>query len=81
MTSLFSKPQIAMPSSPGVSPGASEEAERQRLAREQETVAASKDRGRRSTIVGGMAIAEEEQRGRGLLKAKQRLGMASEFGD
>lgn len=50
-----------------------------RLDAESAALADSKSRGRRSTIVGGMEIAAEEQQGRGLLKARQRAA-ATELG-
>lgn len=48
------------------------EAEAQRLAAERAAVAESKAAGRRSTIVAGMKIADEEQQERGALYASKR---------
>jgi hypothetical protein len=56
------------------------EAVRKRQEAETAALADSKARGRASTVVAGRAIAEEEQRGRGLLKSKQRSAVASELG-
>lgn len=82
MTALFAKPQMATAlATPPPSPMDSGAADEERLARERETIAAQKTAGRRSTIVGGMAIAEADQMGRGLMRSKARMGVAREFGD
>lgn len=47
--------------------------EKMRLDAERTAVAESKIGGRRSTIVGGAAIAADEQYGRGLLSQKRRM--------
>ena len=56
------------------------EAERQRADAERAAVAESKAAGRRSTIVAGMAIAEDEQAERGALAKKKRSAAAQELG-
>lgn len=57
------------------SPMASEEAARQREAAAREAAAERASAGRRSTIVGGMKLAAEEQQERGLLAKQKREGL------
>jgi hypothetical protein len=55
-----------------IAPSNDAEAARKREAAAQAAAAESRAGGRRSTIVGGMAIAEDEQRERGMLRSAER---------
>lgn len=78
MSSLFGPSYPAPAPLPAV-PATDPAAEQARLDAEEAALADSKSRGRRSTIVGGMEIADTEQQGRGLLKSRQRAA-ATELG-
>jgi hypothetical protein len=80
MSSLFGKPSAPVPQQVPVNPADNAAAAKARDDATAAAVADSKARGRASTVVAGRAIAEEEQRGRGLLKSKQRSAVASELG-
>jgi len=76
---LFGKPAPApmpIPTAPAVDP----EAARRRQAEADAAVNASRQAGRRSTIVGGMALAEDAQYSRGSA-AKSRREAATVLGD
>lgn len=76
---LFGKPAptpMPMPVAPAVDPDAAMRRQREADA----AVNASRQAGRRSTIVGGMQIAEDAQYSRGA-EAKSRRGAAAVLGD
>jgi hypothetical protein len=78
MSALFgtSAPTPApLPATPASDPAA----EANRIAAENAALADSKSRGRRSTIVGGMELASEDQQVRGAAKQRQRAA-ATELG-
>lgn len=77
MSFLFGKP-APMPAPLPVSPMASDSAASARDAAERAALAERAGAGRRSTIVGGMQIAAEEQGSRGML-AKRKRTAASEM--
>ena len=74
MSSLFAKQQhpAPLPASPDTA-----EADRQKQIASDNAIAEAKATGRRSTMVGGQLIAEDEQYGAGLMSRKKRYGSAS----
>jgi hypothetical protein len=76
----MSKPKMPSAPPPPPDPYIRVEAEQKRLAAENAAVAESKSMGRRSTIVAGQLIADEEQQGRGLLSQRKRQAAQDMFG-
>ena len=71
MSMLFGQ-EAPAPQPVPASPNSDAEAQRRRQEAEREAVVERASAGRRSTIVGGMAIAQGDQQGRGLLASQRR---------
>jgi hypothetical protein len=76
----MSKPKTPQAPPPPPDPYIRVDAENKRLAAESAAIAESKANGRRSTIHAGAEIADEEQRGRGLLSQRKRQAAQDMFG-
>lgn len=75
MTFLFSQPSAPTPPPPPPSPMNDPEATRQRAAAEEAAVRERASAGRRSTIVGGMKLAADEQYARGSAAQARRTAL------